>query len=149
MSEAVSASAAAGDGRTFTANLIVAARRPSLTWRAFFASRLLVLLAGAAGVLTVTKHVGTGVTGAFAHQLGPVGYVLSGSAFRFDSAFYTVIAAHGYAAAGPDSTAFYPLYPFSIRALGLIVGSGRARGSPGIGGLLRRRARAAAQADRA
>jgi hypothetical protein len=103
--------------------LIAAARKPSLTCRAFLASRLLVLLAGAGGVLTVTKHAGANVTATFAHQLGSVGYVLAGSADRFDSAYYLEIAGHGYASLGARGTAFYPLYPFSIRLLGFITGS--------------------------
>jgi hypothetical protein len=119
----VSVSATAGGGRTVTSDLIAAARRPSLILRAFLLSRLLVLVAGAGGVLTVAKHVGTGVTASFAQQLGPVGYVLAGSADRFDSAFYLGIASHGYAASGASTTAFYPFYPLSIRLLGFITGS--------------------------
>jgi hypothetical protein len=119
----MSVSVTAGDRRTVTAELVAAVRKPSLTWRALIGSRLLVLLAGVGGVLTVSKHVGTGVTTAFTHQLGAVGYVLAGSADRFDSAFYLGIAAHGYGASAASTTAFYPLYPLAIRVIGIVVGS--------------------------
>jgi Mannosyltransferase (PIG-V) len=102
--------------------LIAAARSPSLTWRAFLTSRLLVLLAGAGGVLTTTKHDGIAALLTL-RQLGPVGNLLAGSANRFDAGYYLAIAGHGYAAVGARGTAFYPLYPFSIRVLGFVTGS--------------------------
>ena len=105
------------------ARLIAAGRRPSLTCRAFLASRLIVLLAGVGGVLTVAKHAGANVTTALAHQLGPVGNVLAGSVDRFDAVNYLAIAAHGYSALGAKGTAFYPFYPYCIRLLGVVTGS--------------------------
>jgi hypothetical protein len=105
------------------ARLIAAGRRPSLTCRAFLASRLIVLLAGVGGVLTVAKHAGANVTTALAHQLGPVGNVLAGSVDRFDALNYLAIAAHGYSALGAKGTAFYPFYPYCIRLLGVVTGS--------------------------
>jgi Dolichyl-phosphate-mannose-protein mannosyltransferase len=80
-----------------------------------------VLLAGAGGTLTVTKHIGANVTVAMAHQLGRVGYVLAGSADRFDSSWYLGIAGHGYTSL--RATAFFPLYPFLTRTVGFVTGS--------------------------
>lgn len=56
-----------------------------------------------------------------AHQLGRVGYVLAGSADRFDSGWYLGIAEHGYTSL--RATAFFPAYPFLIRAVALFTGS--------------------------
>jgi hypothetical protein len=87
------------------------------------ASRLLVLLAGAGGVMTVAKHVPGSVTSVLAHQLGSVGYVLAGSADRFDSTYYLGIAAHGYGSLATGRIAFFPLYPLLIRVVTVVMGS--------------------------
>jgi hypothetical protein len=94
--------------------------RGSLTARALLASRLLVLLAGACGVLSASAARPWGPTNI---GLGSVGNVLAGSAVRFDANWYLAIARHGYAATGTGSRAFWPLYPELIRVLGYVVGS--------------------------
>jgi Mannosyltransferase (PIG-V) len=92
----------------------------SLTARALLTSRLLVVLAGACGVLTGSAGRPWGPTNI---GLGSVGNALAGSAVRFDANWYLAIAHHGYAAAGKGSRAFWPLYPELIRVLGYVVGS--------------------------
>jgi hypothetical protein len=87
---------------------------PSVTLRAFVVSRLIVLLAGVGGVLTVSTRAGS---------LPAVGNLLAGSTVRWDSFHYLAIASHGYAGAGAGSRAFLPLYPLLIDALGFLTGS--------------------------
>jgi hypothetical protein len=101
------------------AGLLAAARAPSLTLRAFLASRLLVLLAGAGGVLAVTKRTSEAATNQTLHQLGQVGYVLAGSVDRFDSAYYLDISNYGFGRLSTGRVAFFPLYPILIKALSL------------------------------
>jgi hypothetical protein len=92
----------------------------SLTARALVTSRLLVVLAGAGGVLTgsAARPWGPANIG-----LGSVGNVLAGSAVRFDAKWYLAIAGQGYGAGRTGSRAFLPLYPELIRVLGYVVGS--------------------------
>lgn len=93
------------------------------SWHALWCSRLLVWVAGAGTVLAF----GFGpVRGAFnppgvTRGFGRLGDVLAAPAARWDSAWYLVIARYGYR---PDlghftapRTAFFPLYPLSIKAL--------------------------------
>jgi len=93
------------------------------SWRALWASRLLVWAAGVGTVLTL----GYGpVRGAFnppgvTRGFGWLGYLLAAPAARWDSAWYLVIAHYGYR---PDlgvytasRTAFFPLYPLGLRAI--------------------------------
>jgi hypothetical protein len=54
-------------------------------------------------------------------RLGTVGDVLAAPSIRWDSIHYLAIAGHGYAAAG--NTAFFPMYPLLIRAVGAVIGS--------------------------
>jgi Dolichyl-phosphate-mannose-protein mannosyltransferase len=97
----------------------------SLTLRAVVASRLLVLVAGAAGVLLVSRRAGWQAfdPGGIATHLGALGNLLAGSTLRSDGIHYLTIALHGYAAAGPGARAFYPLFPWLMRDLGFVVGS--------------------------
>jgi Mannosyltransferase (PIG-V) len=104
--------------------LLERARTTSVPFRAFVASRLLVLLAGAGGVLTMTKHAPVGEAALSLRTLGPVGYVLAGSVDRFDSGYYLGIAAHGYGAVSTGRLAFFPLYPLAIRIVSVLTGSG-------------------------
>jgi hypothetical protein len=104
--------------------LVAAAGAPSLTVRAFLASRLLVLLAGVGGVLTVTKRTSAAAVTQAMHQLGQVGYVLAGSVDRFDSSYYLSIANHGFGRFSTGRVAFFPVYPLLIRALSLGTRSG-------------------------
>ena len=83
---------------------------------AFAASRLLVLLAGAVGVLALPKH-DAAAAHVYAAQLGPLGYALAGSVDRFDAGFYLYIAGHGFGALSAGRLAFFPLYPLLLRAL--------------------------------
>lgn len=92
-------------------------------WRALWASRLLVWVAGAGAVVTLgfgpVRHAFNppGITRGF----GALGDVLAAPAARWDSAWYLVIAHYGYR---PDlgsftasRTAFFPLYPLGVRLL--------------------------------
>jgi Mannosyltransferase (PIG-V) len=91
--------------------------------RAFFVSRLIVLGAGVAGALAVPRRIGWSTFDplGLSARLGSVGDVLAAPAVRWDSIHYLGIAEHGYAAAG--NTAFFPLYPLLMRALGFVLGS--------------------------
>ncbi|MEA2314392.1 MAG: hypothetical protein QOI03_1084 [Solirubrobacteraceae bacterium] len=98
------------------------ARRTVLAdvWRAFWASRLAVWFAAIYGVLAV----GYRPTGGAPHThapFGDLGEILFGSAQRWDGGFYLSIAAHNY---HTDAlSAFFPLYPLTIRAVGFVSGS--------------------------
>jgi Mannosyltransferase (PIG-V) len=95
-----------------------------LPLKAFACSRLLVLVAGVAGVLTVrAQAAGQGISGRMA-SVGPIGNATAGAVFhQFDASYYLAIASHGYVAAAPNNLAFFPLYPSLIRALGFLTGS--------------------------
>lgn len=92
-------------------------------WRALWASRLLVWLAGAGVVATLgsgpVRHAfdPPGITSGF----GWLGDVLAAPAARWDAAWYLVIAHYGYrpefGALTASRTAFFPLYPLGLRAL--------------------------------
>jgi hypothetical protein len=92
-------------------------------WRALWASRLLVWVAGAGAVGALgfgpMRHAfnPAGLT----RGLGALGDVLAAPAARWDAAWYLVIAHYGYR---PDlgsftasRTAFFPLYPLGVRGL--------------------------------
>lgn len=89
---------------------------------ALVGSRLLVLAAGALGVLVLHKHDHAAAAVAL-HTLGPVGNLLAGSVDRFDAAYYLSIAAHGYGSLSSDKVAFFPLYPLLIRLTAPVFGS--------------------------
>ncbi|HKG17863.1 MAG TPA: mannosyltransferase family protein [Solirubrobacteraceae bacterium] len=91
-------------------------------WRPLWASRLLVWSAGVAGVLVWPTLVTPGVWRPFdpdrlTAPFGPIGDLLVAPAARWDSAWYLAIAAGGYGD-DPARTAFFPLYPLLVRALG-------------------------------
>jgi len=96
------------------------------SWRALWTSRVLVWAVGigAAGAFGLgsarTAFNPPGVTGGF----GRLGDLLAAPAARWDSAWYLVIAHYGYR---PDlapytspRTAYFPLYPLAMRALGWV-----------------------------
>lgn len=103
--------------------LLSQVRTASLPVRAFLVSRLLVLLAGGIGVLTLSQHAPAGEAEASLHRLGPVGSVLAGSVDRFDATYYLAIAQHGYGSVGSVRLAFFPLYPLLIRVGSVLTGS--------------------------
>jgi hypothetical protein len=109
--------------RVAARRLVLGVRAAPLPVRAFVGSRLIVLLAGVGGMLTLAKHAPAGTSSAMLRQLGSVGYVLSGSADRFDSTYYLDIAAHGYGTLASGRIAFFPLYPLLIRAFTPLTGS--------------------------
>jgi hypothetical protein len=109
--------------RGLSASRAAALRRVGLPLLAFIVSRLLVVAAGALGAVRLTSHLAPGsVARAVGHD-GPLGYLLSAPVDRWDSRFYVAIATHGYAGTAAARTAFYPLYPWLMRALGWVVGS--------------------------
>ncbi|MBV9802807.1 MAG: DUF2029 domain-containing protein [Solirubrobacterales bacterium] len=106
------------------ARVLAAAGRAPVPLRAFLASRLLVLCAGAAGAMTVPLRTGWWPSDdplRLSERLGSVGNVLAASAVRWDSIHYLQTAQHGYTSAA--STVFYPLYPLLVRVLGTGLGS--------------------------
>jgi hypothetical protein len=80
----------------------------------------MVMIAGIVGVATMTKHAGPNIVDQ-ARSLGSVGYLLSGSTFRFDSGYYVAIATHGYGTLHSGKIAFFPLYPALIRLVSLVT----------------------------
>jgi hypothetical protein len=92
-------------------------------WRALWASRLLVWIAGAGAVLVLgfgpVRHAfnPSGLT----RGLGSLGDVLAAPAARWDAAWYLVIAHYGYrpelGSFTASRTAFFPLYPLGVRSL--------------------------------
>jgi Dolichyl-phosphate-mannose-protein mannosyltransferase len=92
-------------------------------WIALVYSRVIVLTAGAVGVLATHRIAGWEKYDPhrLSSSLGSVGNVLAGSAFRWDALGYTTIAQHGYTTA--RGTILFPLYPLLIRALTVVVGS--------------------------
>jgi Mannosyltransferase (PIG-V) len=109
--------------RVVASRLGVAVRGAPLPLRAFVGSRLVVLLAGMGGTLTLAQHAPAATSSAMLRQLGSVGYVLSGAADRFDSSYYLDIAAHGFGTVASGKIAFFPLYPLLIRAFTPLIGS--------------------------
>jgi hypothetical protein len=115
---------AAGEASRTTLKLLIKRiRTRSLPLQAFVVSRLLVVAAGALGVLRLSSHVSRPTVVNGVHQLGALGYVLSASADRYDSWAYLAIAAHGYGKVTSGSLAYYPGYPLLIRALNVVIGS--------------------------
>ena len=107
-----------GVARRTAAGLIHLARAPSTTLRAVIASRLIVLVAGAYGVLVPRRW---GLSPLSMH-FGAAGNALLGPATRFDAAYYLSIASHGYTSR-PDLPVFFPLYPLLIHGLSYLTGS--------------------------
>ena len=87
-------------------------------WRALWVSRLLVWVAGAGAVLVLGRSGQwplfdpAGLTAPF----GAVGDTAVAPFARWDSTWYLAIALDGYSE--PVRTAFYPLYPLLVAALG-------------------------------
>jgi hypothetical protein len=97
------------------------------TWRALWASRLLVWVAGSGAVAAL----GLGPTrkvlqhASLTRGFGWLGDVLVAPATRWDAGWYLLIARQGYkpalgAATAPRS-AFFPLYPLLVRALSALL----------------------------
>ncbi len=93
-------------------------------WRAFWTSRLVVLGAGVFGVLSIGRAAGTAGFDP-ADLTAPFGYfgnLLAAPLARWDSVWYLAIAHGGYDREAAR-TAFFPLYPVTLRGLGLAIGS--------------------------
>lgn len=90
--------------------------------RVFILSRLLVLAAGVLG-LAAGRHPGWEVfdSSGVSAGLGGVGNQLAAASVRWDAIHYLAIASHGYQSA--SATAFFPLYPLLVGALGWLCGS--------------------------
>jgi Mannosyltransferase (PIG-V) len=93
------------------------------SWRALWASRLLVWLAGTGTVLAVGFGPARGAFNppGLTRGFGWLGDLLAAPAARWDASWYEVIAHFGYR---PDlgsftysRTAFFPLYPLGLRAI--------------------------------
>jgi hypothetical protein len=105
------------EGRT-AAGLMRLVRAPSVTLWAVLASRVVVLVAGAYGVLVPRGWEFSPLS----THLGAAGNALLGPATRFDAAYYLSIASHGYTSR-PDLPVFFPLYPLLIHGLSYLTGS--------------------------
>jgi mannosyltransferase PIG-V len=95
-----------------------------VVWRAFWMSRLVVLVAGVLAVLSFGRAPNT--QGFDPSRLtAPFGYfgnLLAAPFARWDSVWYLAIAHGGYDHE-PARTAFFPLYPMVVRGLGVVLGS--------------------------
>ena len=87
-------------------------------------SRLVVMGAGILGVLEIGRAANTAGfdPGNLTAPFGYFGNLLVAPFARWDSSWYLAIAHQGYAHMDMR-TAFFPLYPLTIRGLGVIVGS--------------------------
>lgn len=87
-------------------------------WRVLWTSRAIVWIAGVAAVVALGRSGQwplfdpSGLTAPF----GPVGDALVAPAARWDATWYLGIAIDGYSE--PTRTAFFPLYPLLVRAVG-------------------------------
>lgn len=94
------------------------------TWTAFWCSRALVWLAGAAAFValgTSASAVSAFDPGRVSLAFGRVGNVLAAPAVRWDSVWYLSIAHDGYRSA--TETRFFALYPLVIRVVSWVTGS--------------------------
>jgi hypothetical protein len=112
----------AGDIRL--GRLVGTSRARSIAWRAWLTSRIVVLGTGVLAVLALGRAPDTagfdpaGLTA----SSGYLGNLLAAPFARWDSVWYLAIAQGGYAHQ-VSRTAFFPLYPLAMRALGAIIGS--------------------------
>jgi hypothetical protein len=96
----------------------------SIAWRAIWTSRLVVLASGWLGVLFFGRAAGTAGFDP-ADLTAPFGYfgnLLVAPLARWDSVWYLAIAQGGYDHQ-PARTAFFPLYPLILRAVGVVFRS--------------------------
>jgi hypothetical protein len=95
-----------------------------VAWQALWTSRLVVLGSGVLAVLSfgnAADHRGFDPSG-LTTPFGYFGNLLAAPFARWDSVWYLAIAHGGYGH-DPARTAFFPLYPLSVRAVGAMVGS--------------------------
>jgi mannosyltransferase PIG-V len=92
-------------------------------WRSFWVSRALVFLAAMAGLVVFgTSAYRANGPGAI-DPTGSLNGVLLSPFRRWDAGWFLSIAEHGYNQPTPDATAFFPLYPLSIRVVAELLGS--------------------------
>jgi hypothetical protein len=93
-----------------------------LTWRSLLLSRTIVLAGGVSGLLLVGRKPGTQALDppSLTAPFGAVGNMLAAPFARWDSVWYL---AHGGYADEPARTAFFPLYPLVVHAVGFVVRS--------------------------
>lgn len=97
----------------------------AVAWRAWWMTRLLVWVAGAAAVVFfgVAERAAISFDPSGATEpYGAVGDLLVAPAARWDSVWFMAIAETGYGTEG-DRAAFFPLYPLLIRVAGTLTGS--------------------------
>ncbi|MDX6682487.1 MAG: hypothetical protein QOG94_2526, partial [Solirubrobacteraceae bacterium] len=92
-------------------------------WRALWLSRLLVSVAGFAGVLAfgVSGRAADFDPAGLTSPFGATGDVLAAPFARWDSVWYLAIADGGYGDGA--RAAFFPLYPLVVRVAGALLGS--------------------------
>jgi hypothetical protein len=92
-------------------------------WRALWLSRLLVSVAGVAGVLAfgVSGRAADFDPAGLTSPFGATGDVLAAPFARWDSVWYLAIADGGYGDGA--RAAFFPLYPLVVRGAGALLGS--------------------------
>jgi hypothetical protein len=111
-------------GRVFSRLQLADRTALRVAWQALWSSRLVVLGSGVLAVLSFGKASGfarfdpAGLTAPF----GYFGNLLAAPFARWDSVWYLAIAQGGYDHEAAR-TAFFPLYPLTMRGLGVVVGS--------------------------
>jgi hypothetical protein len=100
-----------------------------VAFQALWSSRLVVLLSGTLGVLSFGRAVGSQAFDPLrlTTPFGFFGNVLVAPFARWDSVWYLTIAHWGYGHQ-VARTAFFPLYPFLLRWVGVVIGSDLAAG---------------------
>lgn len=115
----------AGDGvrKRALARSAQMARSRTMALRAVISSRLVVLAAGTAGALLVTRTPRWYLYDPqrVSSHLGSVGDVLGATAVRWDAIHYLWIAQHGYTT--HSDTIYFPLYPLLIHVVALLTQS--------------------------
>ncbi len=92
-------------------------------WRALWSSRLVVWGCGALAVALwgVAPRADAFDPASLTRPFGAAGDALAASLGRWDSVWYLAIAHDGYPGAGGARTAFFPLYPLLVRAVGAVA----------------------------
>jgi len=89
-------------------------------WRVLWSSRLVVWASGALAVVLwgISPRADGFDPASLTRPFGATGDALTASLGRWDSVWYLAIAHDGYPAADGARTAFFPLYPLLVRAVG-------------------------------
>jgi hypothetical protein len=92
-------------------------------WQAFWLSRALVLVAAMAGLVVFGTNAYRATVPGAIDPTDSLNGVLLSPFDRWDAGWFLSIAEHGYNQPTPNATAFFPLYPLSIRVVAELLGS--------------------------